>query len=83
MEAAGAGAIPSPKRTGLNIEPPPSPKAPETHPPMKANINNLTRVHPTGEMSLGQRPWLYFFFRENSFFRVKTAKTVIAILKAK
>ena len=41
-----AGGTPMLSRRGLKIAPPPSPKAPETHPPQKAKITNLARVDP-------------------------------------
>lgn len=63
VDAAGDGAIPIPIKIGLNIEPPPNPRAPETQPPKKARISNLTNVHPTGTMSLLQRPLLYLSLR--------------------
>ena len=41
VEEDTAGGIPILSKTGLNIEPPPSPRAPETQPPAKATKTSL------------------------------------------
>jgi hypothetical protein len=41
-----AGGTPILKSSGLNIAPPPSPRAPETHPPRNAKITSLVTVLP-------------------------------------
>ena len=40
------GGTPILRSIGLKIAPPPSPKAPDTHPPMNPNITSLTKVLP-------------------------------------
>jgi hypothetical protein len=43
---ATVGGRPILNSKGLNITPPPSPNAPDTQPPRKANITRLTKVYP-------------------------------------
>lgn len=80
VEAAGEGAIPNESNTGLKMDPPPSPKAPDTHPPMKPYNSNFIRIIPVALISLSQRPLLYFVLSFNSLFIINTARIVTQIL---
>ena len=44
VEEATAGGTPRLSRRGLKMAPPPSPRAPETHPPSRAKITNLASM---------------------------------------
>ena len=63
VEEETAGGIPILNITGLNIAPPPSPKAPETHPPTKATETNLLTTGGENFISLLQIPLLYFILK--------------------
>ena len=47
---------------GLNIAPPPSPNAPETHPPRSEKTTKYTRVLPYNGISLFANPLPYLIF---------------------
>jgi hypothetical protein len=53
---ATAGVTPMLKRTGLKTTPPPKPRAPDTHPPIKANRHNLKIARGVNLISLGAIP---------------------------
>ncbi len=50
------GGTPMLSRRGLNIAPPPRPKAPLTHPPRNANITNLSKADWVNMMSVDAKP---------------------------
>ena len=64
------GGHPKPRRSGLNIEPPPSPRAPETHPPTKERVTSLSIGAPERGISLEARPDPYLTFKSCSFYRL-------------
>ena len=55
---------------GLKIAPPPSPRAPETHPPMKENMSSFLRLLPFISMSQEANPGPYFTFIIYSYWTV-------------
>ena len=59
VEDVTAGGMPKLKNTGLNIAPPPSPRAPETHPPAKATATSFLTMLGEYLRSLLQIPLLY------------------------
>jgi len=59
VEEDTAGGIPMLSKTGLKIAPPPSPRAPETHPPAKATVTSLLTMSGENLRSLLQIPLLY------------------------
>jgi hypothetical protein len=53
---ATEGNTPKLKRSGLNIAPPPNPRAPDINPPKNANTTNLNRTMGLNLRSLGAIP---------------------------
>jgi hypothetical protein len=60
---ATAGGIPIERSTGLKIEPPPRPNAPETQPPMKATDTSLLTTLGENLRSLLVIPLLYLILK--------------------
>ena len=57
------GGTPIANSSGLKITPPPSPRAPATHPPKNPRVNTFLRVFPSNTRSLYERLMFpYFFF---------------------
>lgn len=50
------GGTPIERRSGLKIEPPPSPRAPETQPPTNEKMRSLNMTSPLRTTSLLARP---------------------------
>ena len=65
-DATSAG-TPIFNKIGLKMVPPPSPKAPEMKPPIKANNKSFTIDEPLNLISLSMIPLLYLIFNAYSF----------------
>lgn len=65
---ATLGGAPKLINSGLKIIPPPSPKAPDIHPPIKEKIINFTKFLPPKSISPEVTPFPYFTLRSYSFF---------------
>lgn len=81
------GGTPNLRRRGLNMTPPPRPKAPATHPPPKPSPRTRHSVFPSKKRSLSTKlrscpysGFLYFFF---IFYSLATSfvekKTIVSI----
>lgn len=66
------GGTPILKSKGLKMAPPPRPKAPETHPPKKANMTSYITFLFSNLKSLSTIPLLYLSFNVYSFLTVYT-----------
>ncbi len=77
------GGTPMLKNIGLNIAPPPKPRAPEIHPPIKALKNNFKTTFFSYLRSLSTSPYPSFFFRACSFLFIQIAIPVMKKHKAK
>jgi hypothetical protein len=73
---ATLGGHPKLSKSGLKMEPPPSPRAPETHPPIKENATSLAIGAPDKLISEDASPEPYLTFRSCSFYRFFVAKTL-------
>lgn len=56
------GGTPIANRRGLNITPPPRPRAPATHPPKKPKHKTFLRTFPSKTRSLSAKLTLPYFF---------------------
>lgn len=74
VEEATAGGTPMLSKRGLKMAPPPSPSAPETHPPRRAKITSLYTTEPSNLTSLFAMPLPTFFFSVYSVFTFLTPK---------
>jgi hypothetical protein len=70
VDDATEGGTPILNRSGLKMAPPPKPKAPDTHPPRKANITNFITTDLTNLISLLDIPLLYLTLSLYSWFAV-------------
>ncbi len=64
---ATEGGTPRLINKGLNIIPPPSPKAPEIHPPRSENNTSFNKFYFVNSISFSL-PWPYFDFKFCSYF---------------
>ena len=64
---ATLGGHPKLSKSGLKIEPPPSPRAPETQPPTNEKVTSLTIGTPVKLISEDASPEPYLTFRSCSF----------------
>lgn len=70
------GGTPIANKSGLKITPPPSPRAPATHPPANPRVRTFLSVLPSNTRSLLERLiFPYFFFNYYSFDTSLTAIT--------
>lgn len=76
VEDATLGGQPKLSNKGLNIEPPPKPKAPDTQPPRNENTRSLIRGPPCSLTSDDAKPFPYFYFRSCSFCTVLRLHTL-------
>ncbi len=63
VEDATEGGIPILRSTGLKIAPPPSPRAPDTQPPIKATVTRRRTMLGENFKSLLQNPLLYLILK--------------------
>ena len=77
VEPVTAGGIPKLSKTGLKMTPPPSPKAPAIHPPIRDIANNLLVIVNENLRSLLQIPLLYLILKNYSCFTLLYALNVI------
>jgi hypothetical protein len=72
------GGTPIANRSGLKITPPPSPRAPATHPPQNPSVSTFLRTLPSNTRSLGHRLILpYFCF---NFYCLDTSFTAMSTI---
>lgn len=67
------GGTPIDSNNGLKMEPPPRPRAPDTHPPTKEKTMSLTNYEPSSLTSLLPRPAPYFILSICSLLTILTA----------
>jgi hypothetical protein len=82
------GGTPIANRRGLKITPPPSPRAPATHPPKKPRVRTFLSVLPSNTKSLLDRlifPYFCFNFYcfETSLTAIMTIDTITAMNSTK
>lgn len=73
------GGTPIDNKSGLKMEPPPSPRAPETHPPTKEKTMSLTNCQPSSLTSLLPSPVPYVILSICSLLTILTAMKQSAI----
>ena len=76
VEDETEGGTPMLSNTGLNMAPPPSPKAPAAHPPIKAKSKSFRRFCQFIITSLSAKPFPKLYFKCCSCLTVLIAKRV-------
>jgi len=71
------GGTPMLRSKGLNITPPPSPRAPDTQPPKEAKITSLSTLEPVKAISPSTKPFPYLILSDCSLFTSIIAEIVI------
>ena len=77
VDDATEGGMPMLRSTGLNMAPPPSPRAPDTQPPMKATVTSLRTTLGENLRSLLLMPLLYLILKYCSQLTCLMASKVI------
>jgi hypothetical protein len=77
VDEATEGATPMLSKRGLKIAPPPSPRAPDTQPPIKEKRTSLKTLVLVKSMSLLHSPLLYFTFKACSLITVRSEYKVV------